>query len=189
MISIIYYWLQKSNLLLTVKREFLYWLQNTIKSDSWIICKNRVFNCICKTWRVKWYLLFLFLFSSKKKKENPKVRSCDDWTRWKPYTHAHLETFDFLKSHEVHVRFGCSHLYPMGQLTHTRCSLDGAPDPDGTLKETVRIKIRHYHNVYSNRSDPTVFLSLVVDTSGHLYDDFIRFLSKKSSDIRCYSWP
>ena len=42
----------------------------------------------------------------------------------------------------------------MGQLiTNTRRS-DGVPDPDGTLKETVRIKIRHYHNVYLNRPDP-----------------------------------
>ncbi len=38
----------------------------------------------------------------------------------------------------THVRFGCSHLHPIGQLTHTRCS-DGDPDPDGVLKETVRI--------------------------------------------------
>ena len=44
----------------------------------------------------------------------------------------------------THVRFGCSHLYPIGQLTHTR-SLDGVPDPDGTLKESVRIKIRHFY--------------------------------------------
>ena len=34
----------------------------------------------------------------------------------------------------THVRFGCSHLRPTGQFTDTRRS-DGAPDPDGTLKE------------------------------------------------------
>ena len=39
----------------------------------------------------------------------------------------------------THVRFGRSHLHPLGQHTHTRRS-DGAPDPDGALKEAVRIK-------------------------------------------------
>jgi hypothetical protein len=29
----------------------------------------------------------------------------------------------------THIRFGCSHLYPMGQLTNIRHS-DGAPEPD-----------------------------------------------------------
>ena len=42
----------------------------------------------------------------------------------------------------THVRFGRSHLHPIGQLTHTRRS-DGAPDPDGALKEAARINIRH----------------------------------------------
>ena len=52
----------------------------------------------------------------------------------------------------THVRFGRSHLHPIGQLTHTRRS-DGAPDPDGPLKEEVRTKIRHYRNIYLNRPD------------------------------------
>ena len=51
---------------------------------------------------------------------------------------------------------------------------DGGSDPDGSLKESVRIKIRHYRNIYLSRPDPIVFLSLAVDTSGRLYDDFIR---------------
>ena len=63
----------------------------------------------------------------------------------------------------------------MGQLTHTSRS-DGAPDPDGDLKEEVRIKIRHYHNVYLNRTDPISFLPVSVDTSVRLYDDFIRLI-------------
>ena len=50
----------------------------------------------------------------------------------------------------------------------------GAPDPDGTIKEVVRIKIRHYRNLYLNRPDPIVFIPLTVDTTGRLYDDFIR---------------
>ena len=61
----------------------------------------------------------------------------------------------------THIRFGRSHLHPMGQLTNTRSS-DGSPDPDGTLKEAVRIKIRHYQNVYLNRPDPIAFIPLVV---------------------------
>ena len=46
----------------------------------------------------------------------------------------------------THIRFGRSHLHPMGQLTNTRRS-DGAPDPDAVLKEVVRIKIRHHRNL------------------------------------------
>jgi hypothetical protein len=65
----------------------------------------------------------------------------------------------------------------MGQLTNTRRS-DGYSDPDGTLKETVRLKIRHYRNVYLpvNHPDPISFIPLTVDTTGRLYDDFIRLL-------------
>ena len=58
---------------------------------------------------------------------------------------------------------------------HTSHS-DGVPDPDGSLKDTTRIKIRHYHNVYLNRPDPIAFVPLAVDTTGLLYDDFIRLL-------------
>ena len=66
----------------------------------------------------------------------------------------------------------------MGQLTNTRRS-DGAPcspDPDGTLKEVVRIQIRHYRNIYLNHPDPIAFIPVVVDTTGHQYDEFIRLL-------------
>ena len=73
----------------------------------------------------------------------------------------------------THVRFGCSHLHPLGQFTHTKCS-DGAPDPDGSLKESIGIKSRHQRNIYLNRPYPISFVSLVVDTSDCLYDDFIR---------------
>ena len=38
-------------------------------------------------------------------------------------------------------------IYPIGQLTTTRRS-DGAPEPDGPLKELARAKIIHYRNVY-----------------------------------------
>ena len=67
------------------------------------------------------------------------------------------------------------HKFKIHKITHTRRS-DGATDPDGSLKETVRIKIRQYRNIYLNRLDPITFLSLSVDTSDRQYDDFIRFL-------------
>ena len=63
----------------------------------------------------------------------------------------------------------------LGLGDHIRRS-DGAPDPDGDLKEAIRIKIRPYRNVYLNRPDPIAFLLLVVNTSDLLYDVFIRFL-------------
>jgi hypothetical protein len=57
----------------------------------------------------------------------------------------------------THNRFGRSHLHPMVQLTNTRRS-DGAPDPDTALKDVVRIKIRHYRNLYLNHPDPIPFI-------------------------------
>ena len=75
----------------------------------------------------------------------------------------------------THIRFGRSHVHPMGQLTNTRRS-DGAPDLDGALKEVARIKIRHYRTVYLNHPDPIAFIPLGVDTTGRLYDEFIRLL-------------
>ena len=73
----------------------------------------------------------------------------------------------------THIRFGSSHLHPMGQLTNTRRS-DGVPDPDGALKEVTRIKIRHYRNVDLNHPDPITVIPLTVDTTERLYDEFIR---------------
>ena len=73
----------------------------------------------------------------------------------------------------THVRFGCSHLHPVGQLTHTRRS-DDVLDPDGKLQKEVRIKKCHYRSIYLNHPDPIDFMPLTVDTSGRLYDDFIR---------------
>ena len=63
----------------------------------------------------------------------------------------------------------------MGQLTNTMRS-DGSPDPDGVLKEVVRFKIRHYRNFYLNHPDPIAFIPLAADTTGRLYDDFVRLL-------------
>ena len=72
-----------------------------------------------------------------------------------PPPHTLIEDFTM-----THVRFGSSHLHPMGQLTHTRLS-DGVPDPDGSLKEPDGNKIRHYHKVFPEPSRPNCFSNLV----------------------------
>ncbi len=85
---------------------------------------------------------------------------------------------DFTTWTVTHVRLGCSHLPDIrldSQLTHTRRS-EGAPDPDGTLKESAGLKCVTNRRIYSNRPDLLAFLSLAVDTSDRLYDDFIRLL-------------
>ena len=56
-----------------------------------------------------------------------------------------------------------------------RCS-DGTPEPDGALKVVVRKKIIHYHQQYIDRPDPIVFMPVPVDTSGRIYDEFLRLL-------------
>ena len=62
-----------------------------------------------------------------------------------------------------------------GQLTNTRSS-DGAPDSDGTIKTVARKKILHYRQLYIDHPDPIAFMPVAVDTSGRIYDDFLRLL-------------
>ena len=40
----------------------------------------------------------------------------------------------------------------------------------------VRKKILHYHQLYLDRPDPIAFMPVAVDTSGRIYDDFLRLL-------------
>ncbi len=40
----------------------------------------------------------------------------------------------------------------------------------------ARGKIIHYRQLYLNRPDPIAFMPLPVDTSGRIYDDFLRLL-------------
>jgi hypothetical protein len=75
----------------------------------------------------------------------------------------------------THTRFGRSQLHSLGQLTHTRRS-DGEPEPDGALRAVVRKKILHYRQLYINRPEPIAFMTVTVDTSGCIYDDFSRLL-------------
>jgi hypothetical protein len=55
-------------------------------------------------------------------------------------------------------------------------SSTGAPQPDGALNKTARMKIRHYRQIYAHRTDPIVFLPISVSTSGRVYEDFARLL-------------
>ena len=62
-----------------------------------------------------------------------------------------------------------------GVLTH-RVSSTGDPQSDGALNNEASIKLGHYLQLYVDRSDPIVFLTVVVNISGHVYDDFVRLL-------------
>ncbi len=75
----------------------------------------------------------------------------------------------------THTRYGRSHLHLNGQLTNTRRS-DGATEPDGVIKAVVRKKILHYRQLYVDHPDPIAFMSVAVDTSVRIYDDFLRLL-------------
>jgi hypothetical protein len=72
-------------------------------------------------------------------------------------------------------QYGRTTQHTNGGLTN-RVSSTGAPQPDGALNKTGRMKIRHYRQIYADRSDPIVFLPIVVSTSGHVYEDFARLL-------------
>ena len=67
------------------------------------------------------------------------------------------------------------HVHLSGQLTNIRRS-DGTPEPDGALKVVARKKIIHYRQLYLDRPEPIAFMPVEVDTSGRIYDDFLRLL-------------
>ena len=73
----------------------------------------------------------------------------------------------------THPHYGRSHVHLSGQLTNIRRS-DGAPEPDGSLKVVARKKIIHYRQLYLDRLEPIAFMPVAVDTSGRIYDDFLR---------------
>ena len=52
--------------------------------------------------------------------------------------------------------------------------LPGVPHRHVTLNKTVRMKIRHYRQIYTDRPDAIVFLPIAVSTSGRVYEDFPR---------------
>ena len=73
-------------------------------------------------------------------------------------------------THDLH---GRTNLHTIGKIKHT-ISSDGAPQPDGVLKNADRKKILLYLQLYADLSDPIAFMSVAVNTSGRLYDDFLR---------------
>jgi hypothetical protein len=75
----------------------------------------------------------------------------------------------------THTRYDRSLSNLNGQLTNTRRS-DGAPEPDGDIKTVDRKKILHYRQLYVDRPDPIAFMPVTLDTSGRIYDDFLRLL-------------
>ena len=44
------------------------------------------------------------------------------------------------------------------------------------IKVVPRKMIIHYRQLYIDRPDPIAFMTVAVDTSGHIYDDFLRLL-------------
>jgi hypothetical protein len=75
----------------------------------------------------------------------------------------------------THDRYGRTTQHTNGVLTH-RVSSTGAPQSDGALNKEVRMKIRHYRQIYVDRPDHIVFLPIAVSTSGRVYEDFARLL-------------
>jgi hypothetical protein len=79
------------------------------------------------------------------------------------------------------------------QTEHShRVSSTGSPQPDGALNKTGRMKIRHYRQIYTDRSDPIVFLPITVNTSGRVYEDFTRlffFHSHREASILAGELP
>jgi len=47
-----------------------------------------------------------------------------------------------------------------------------SPEPDGALRAVVRKKILRYRQLCINRPDPVAFMTVGVDTSVLIYDDF-----------------
>jgi hypothetical protein len=75
----------------------------------------------------------------------------------------------------THDRYGRTTQYTNRAFTH-RVSSTGAPQSDGVLNKSTRMKIRHYRHIYADRPDPIVFLPIAVSTSGRVYEDFARLL-------------
>ena len=82
----------------------------------------------------------------------------------------------------THDRHGRTTQCTNGTLTH-RVSSTGVPHPDNVLNNVVRIKLRHYLKLYSDKPDPIVFLSVSVSTLGLVYDDFVRLLFYHAASI------
>jgi hypothetical protein len=45
-----------------------------------------------------------------------------------------------------------------------------------SVRVVVRKNILHYYQLYIDHPSPVAFMSVAVDTSGRIYDDFLRLL-------------
>ena len=87
-----------------------------------------------------------------------------------------------------HDRYGYTTLYTMAtENSHSQFPPMTLLRP---LKNTVRKKILHYRQLYvtfNSILDPIVFMTVTVNTSGHLYDDFLCLVffhvHRESSDL------
>ena len=84
----------------------------------------------------------------------------------------HIWIMDVTMTHD---RYGRTTQHTNGALTH-RVSTTGPPHPDGALKNATRKKILQYRQIYVDKPDPIIFFTVVVNTSGHGYDDFFRLI-------------
>ena len=64
----------------------------------------------------------------------------------------------------------------MVEVTHTAWWELRAPETDGPPRTVDRKKILHYRQLYIDHPELITFMSVEVDTSGHIYDDFSRLL-------------
>ena len=87
----------------------------------------------------------------------------------------------------THDHFGRTSQHTNGTLTHRVSSSTGTPHPEdrvlsstgtphpeGDLKNTVRKKIPHSRQIYEDKPDPIIFMTVATNTSGHVYYDFVR---------------
>ena len=84
----------------------------------------------------------------------------------------------------THDRFGFSVVHTNGTLTHRLRSTE-APQPDGDLNNTVRLKNKHYKRIYDDLSEPVVFMSVTANTSGRINEESLRFVCFVVTQNQC----
>ena len=87
----------------------------------------------------------------------------------------------------THDHYGHTTHHTNGSLTH-KVSSNDSPHPDGDLKNTVRKKILYDRQVRTDKiPDPDIVISVVMNTSGRVYDDFVClffvYVYRESSDL------
>jgi hypothetical protein len=82
----------------------------------------------------------------------------------------------------THDRYGCTTQRTNGELSH-RVSSTSAPQPDGTLNKAARINIRHYRQIYADRSvlakDSAMRVTITIDLSTRSFIPLPRFFNSR----------